>query len=166
MSRSRTRGFTLIELMIVVAVIGLLAAVAYPSYADSVRKGKRAQGRAALADLMLQQERYMTQRNCYLGFVTDAAGVPAASAPVPAGACGGLTPADVPMKVFSGDTPAQAAYFLSASSCTGAGIDECVQLMAVPRFVDPEVGTLVVTSTSLKDCTGTAQAANFRKCWP
>jgi Tfp pilus assembly protein PilE len=77
-----------------------------------------------------------------------------------------LTPADVPMKAFSGDTQNQAAYFLSASSCTGAGINECVQLIAVPRFVDPEVGTLVVTSTSLKDCTGTAKNADFRKCWP
>jgi len=166
MSHSRARGFTLIELMIVVAVIGLLAAVAYPSYADSVRKGQRAQGRAALADLMLQQERYMTQRNCYLGFVTSAAGVPSPSAPVPATACGGLTPADVPMKAYSGDTLDQAAYLLSAGACTGAGIDECVRLVATPRFVDPEVGTLVVTSTSLKDCTGTAQTANFRKCWP
>lgn len=166
MSRSRARGFTLIEVMIVVAIIGILAAVAYPAYTDSVLKGKRAQGRAALAELLLQQERYLTQRNCYLGFTTDTAGLATASAPVPASACGGVTPATVPMKVFSGDTLAEAAYLMSASACTGAGIDDCVQLTAVPRFADPEVGTLTMTSTSFKDCTGTAKTANFKKCWP
>ena len=40
-------GFTLIELMIVVAIVAILGAIAYPSYLDSVRKGKRAEGRTA-----------------------------------------------------------------------------------------------------------------------
>jgi type IV pilus assembly protein PilE len=59
------KGFTLIELMIVVAVIGLLAAIAFPSYQDSLRKGRRADAKAALLDLTQFTERYYTQNNTY-----------------------------------------------------------------------------------------------------
>ena len=51
-------GFTLVEVMIVVAIVGILASIAYPSYQESVRKGRRAQARTALSELVQQQERY------------------------------------------------------------------------------------------------------------
>ncbi|MES9917892.1 MAG: type IV pilin protein [Candidatus Thiodiazotropha sp. 4PDIV1] len=43
-------GFTMVEIMIVVAIVGILAAIAYPSYVDSVRKGRRHDGMSALLD--------------------------------------------------------------------------------------------------------------------
>ncbi len=62
------RGFTLIELMIVVAVIAILAAIAVPSYADHVRKSRRAQAKADLVEYAAGAERFHTVNNTYVGY--------------------------------------------------------------------------------------------------
>lgn len=61
----RNSGFTLIELMIVVLVIGILAAIAYPSYARYVEQARRADGKSALLDAAQRLERCHTQNNTY-----------------------------------------------------------------------------------------------------
>lgn len=63
----KNSGFTLVELLIVVAIIGILAAIALPSYNDSVRKGKRADGKASLSALANALERCYTQNGTYDG---------------------------------------------------------------------------------------------------
>ena len=164
-----TRGFTLIELMITVAIVGILASIAYPAYTEAVLKGRRAQARTALLELAQQQERYMTQFNCYLPFTTNAAFAGNATA-----GCDGTAaskPASVPFKVFAGESQAQAVYRLSASACTGSGganlaINECIELTATPIQADPKVGSLLLTSNGRKSCTGSAKSSNPALCWP
>lgn len=170
MKKNNQSGFTLIELMIVVAVIGILSAIAYPSYTESVLKGKRAQARAAIAELLQQQERYMTQRNCYLGFSTNTStGAATPTAPSPSTACGGVTASSAPFKTFSGESLSGASYFLTATTCPGTGsstlsIASCVKVVATPVKSDPKVANLEMTSSGLKTCTGTT--TNKSLCWP
>lgn len=161
-------GFTLIELMITVAIIGILAAVAYPAYTDSILKGRRAQARTALLELMQQQERYMTQFNCYLPFTTSNTFAATASA-----GCDGLAasaPNTVPFKVFAGENTSNAVYRLSASVCSVGGsnqpLNECIQVVATPIRSDPKVGNLTLSSNGVKGCTGTAASSNKTLCWP
>ena len=61
----KLRAFTLTELMVVVAIVGLLAAMAYPSYVNQIRKGRRADAQAALYDLAQAMERYYTTFHDY-----------------------------------------------------------------------------------------------------
>ena len=58
-------GFTLIELMVTVAIVGILAAIAYPSYQDSVRKSRRADASGVLLGLANAMERHFTETNSY-----------------------------------------------------------------------------------------------------
>ena len=154
----RVHGFTLIELMITVAIIGILAAIAYPSYQDSILKGRRAEGRTALLNLLQQQERYYTQTGSYLSFGSAASGNIGTNA-------AGTTTVTIPFKTTSGDSSTAYVYALRADTCSSSlGLDECVLLSAVPQRADAAAGTLTVTSSGTKDCNG-SKRLTAGVCW-
>jgi type IV pilus assembly protein PilE len=85
MGPSRDRGFTLIELMITVVVIAILSAIAYPSYMDSVRKSRRADGKAFLTDAAAREERFFALYNTYTSVIVAPGGLGYSNATSPGG---------------------------------------------------------------------------------
>jgi type IV pilus assembly protein PilE len=143
------KGFTLVEVMVVLVILAVLGALAYPTYAGYIRKSRRVEGQVALIDAMQQEERYYSQHNSYAPFSAD-------------------DPEPGPMRWWSGSVAAGSAYELDAYACPGQGIGECVELRARPgtqrvdaRFRDPECATLTLDSTGRQASSGT-----LAQCWP
>jgi type IV pilus assembly protein PilE len=144
------KGFTLIEIMVAVVIVAILASFAYPSYLESVRKAKRAEARAALMQLMQQQERYYSQNNRYIAFSSESAGEN-----------------EKKFSWYSGSTPSTSAYEIEGRACENGIIENCVALTARPgtakvdrNYSDTRCGELTLTSTGAKSATGSAA-----DCW-
>jgi type IV pilus assembly protein PilE len=68
----RTSGYTLIEIMITLAIVGILAAIAVPMYTDYVQRGKITEATSGLSELRLRLERYYADNRTYAGFTNIA----------------------------------------------------------------------------------------------
>lgn len=148
MKRSNVSGMTLIELMVVVVVIAILAAVGYPSYLDHVRKGKRAEGKAALLRAAQVQERNYSDKNTYVTDLAPLLGLAANAV------------------VYSGENPSDSssAYRITAAACAGGALNNCFVLTATPNapFTDAECGNLTLSSTGARGYSGSGGAAKCK----
>ena len=66
------RGFSLVELMVVVAVVAIITSIAYPAYQDQMQKTRRADAKAALMDAAAKMERFYTQFGRYTATIANA----------------------------------------------------------------------------------------------
>lgn len=71
----RSRGFTMIEVMIVCVIVAILAAIVYPSYVNTVQKTRRSDAKSALLAAAGQLERYFTERGTYATATLGTSGV-------------------------------------------------------------------------------------------
>jgi len=132
------RGFTLLELMITVAVVGILAAIALPSYMDYVTRGKLTDGITRLADAKSKMDRYFFDNRQY----TDAGGN-----------CGVTFPA----------TAGKDDYFLIA--CTATNITYTLTATGVPANGLSSSFVYTVTQANAKSSTGPGGKWNAPTCW-
>ncbi|MDQ1831903.1 type IV pilin protein [Massilia scottii] len=147
----RSQGFTLIETMIVMTIVVVLAALAYPGYQDFIIKARRAEAQAVLLELMQKQERYYTQHNRYLAFSADAG-----------------SPEQGHFKWWSGSSAASSAYELRGHACAGQTIARCIIIEAIPgtgrvdsTFRDGHCETLTLNSAGEHTASGGGAG-----CWP
>ncbi|VAW83146.1 Type IV pilus biogenesis protein PilE [hydrothermal vent metagenome] len=136
------KGFSLIELMIVVAIIGILAAIGYPSYQDSVQKSRRADCEGALVGFSGAMERRFTTMNSYAG--AGPAGADTGAPTIYSTQCpidGGTPSYNLTIQASTATT-----YTLAATPINGQASDAC--------------GTLTLTQANVKGSAGTVA-----DCW-
>ena len=142
-----SNGFTLIELMIVVAIVGILAGIAYPSYQAEVRSTKRAECAGALVGFAGAMERFFTKNSTYIG--AGAGGNPTGAPTVYPTQCpidGGIATYNLTIQA------ATASTFTVQAARTGAqAVDKC--------------GTLTLSNTGLKGITGADAGVMTLDCW-
>lgn len=147
---ARTRGFTLIELMITVVIAAILISIAFPLYQHQIRESRRTDARSALLDLASREERYYATKNVYTTAASDV-GYPGWGSGNPIG--GGYYYLVQPtITAATSGTPA--GYTLVAMPIAGKGQDG-----------DTDCQTFTVIQTGQESSTNSASADSSATCW-
>jgi type IV pilus assembly protein PilE len=144
------RGFTLIELMIAVAIVGILVKLAYPAYTQSVKKSRRADAKTALLDLAQREERFMSTNNTYSQIAAPDLGYNSGST---------ITTA-APMNVVTGSS----AYYQLAVSLPTSTTFTATATPIGAQTGDTQCGTFTLTNAGVQSVSGTSSATPG-DCW-
>jgi type IV pilus assembly protein PilE len=151
------QGYTLIEILIVVAILGVLAAIAIPSYQNSILASNRSVAQAALLDLANRQEQFYLDNRTYASDLTDL-GYPAAMV---FSNSGSSVVAFNDNHSLVDSTSGERLYFVQIVSANATAF----AVSATPQLAqadDTECGALSLTSFGVKGETGTASVSD---CW-
>jgi type IV pilus assembly protein PilE len=152
--KNKQKGFTLIEIMIVVAILGILVAVAVPSYVEYVRKGHRADAKVELLRLAQMQESYFVQNLSYAKDLTTGAGGLGLGATVTS------EKGKYTITVDSKDNGGGACTGLAADACTTFTL---TATRAGSQVNDAKCGNYTLTNTGVKDVESATHTA--AQCW-
>ncbi len=143
MQRFKHSGFTLIELMITVAIVGIISAIAYPAYTQFTVRAKRSAAESFMMTVSNRQEQSMLNARNYFAIASG-------------------TPAE--WTAVSMAVPAEVAanYTVTVTTSTGAYTVTAVPL-AAQLSKDAQCATLTLTNTGVKGKSGTAASVN--DCW-
>lgn len=145
------KGFTLIELMVIVGLIAILSTLAYSSYGEAARKARRGDAQAALTGLAGAMQRYYTEQtpSTYLG----------------AAAGGGNTGAPAIFPTQSPLDGANKSYNLTIQAATASTYTLNAAPISGTDQASDKCGTLTVTSTGQRGISGGASGVVWQDCW-
>ncbi len=141
----QTKGFTLIELMIAVAIVGILAAIAVPSYQESMRKSRRADAQGALMNFANGMERHFTEANTYCDAAGDATETEAGES---CGAAGEFDEGEPLASVFSPTGKTIDFYTFRIQDVTMNSFT--IRASPIPGGAQQSDGFLLLTSTGIR----------------